>query len=192
MLTLEDKLKGKDLSQRNFSRGNNRMSDQKGEEHKDKMKNLGNVELSQNVFIDVGTEKEEQNQEKTKTTVFKFLKGTCGEDAYYKRTIKNVQAVQNFANEDIRNILVFIANLEDKDVKTYETSYSRYDGDKIISTLPSSLIGYSIVLNEDKILQTEKVYVILVLINFGVSPAKIKKCLENKSNKNENLFKDLN
>ena len=168
----ESETKNKNLLKKNY-------------DHKSKMKQLGDVKLSQDVFCDLDAEKKEQNHEKTKATVFGFLHAICGAVPSKTRAVKYVKAVQNFTDEDIRNILVFVANLEDNNIGPF--FYTSTD-DKIRSTLPSKLSN----LDKNKSLQIKKAYVIWVLISFGVSPTKIKECLENEDNKNKNLFKDLN
>ena len=181
----ESEEEDKNLLEKNSNEGSeDDLSPSVENKHKLTMKQLGDVKLSQDFpcYIDDGQNPQLQWKE---CSVYTFLHGICGGDPGCKKTIKRVKAVQNFTDEDIKSILVFVANLENNDAAAFSWSTRN---NNINTTLPSELSE----LDENEFLQMKKTYVILVLISFGVSPVKIKKCLENENNTNENPFEDLN
>ena len=159
--------------------------------HQQHIKQLGSIKL--NVKLKFNSNKE--NMEET-LTVFTFLKNIYEPESFfgvkengkeeddYKRSVEISDLVNNLTDKDIENVLKYIDSLNNEDI----TDQWDKDEDKVYHVLPISEMKECLS-SEKQALTLKKESLILELMNLGVNPFKIKKCLQNESNKNE--FKSL-
>ncbi len=166
------------------------------DEHQKNIKQLGSIEL--NVKLKFNSNKE--NMEET-LTVFTFLKNIYklksffgvkenGEEDDYKRSVEISDLVNNLTDKDIENVLKYINSLNNDDI-TDQWDKNKNNKNKVYHVLPIMDRGEKYLSSEEQelTLKLKKESLILELMNLGVNPFKIKRCLQNESNKNE--FKSL-
>ena len=159
--------------------------------HQQHIKQLGSIKL--NVKLKFNSNKE--NMEET-LTVFTFLKNIYEPESFfgvkengkeednYEGSVEISQLVNDLTDQDIENVLKYIDSLNNEDI----TDQWDKDEDKVYHVLPISEMKECLS-SEKQALTLKKESLILELMNLGVNPFKIKKCLQNESNKNE--FKSL-
>ena len=144
-----------------------------GSEHELKIKQLGSIKLSVAFQSDDAQDSDGSNLTQD-VTVFSFL----------RKMLKDSEKIFNVRNkltdENIKNIVKYIANLEASDI----TDQDYKEGDKIYHFLPTSLDEKRIV-SEKRALELKKENLILELILCGINPLRIKECLQSKNNENE-------
>ena len=148
-----------------------------GKECKTKIKELGSIKLSV-AFQSDGTQDNNNSNSTQDVTVFDFLRKMLTDS----EKIFNVR--DTLTDEDIENIVKYIANLEDSDV----TNQYSIMNDKIYHFLPISLDhnhNQKRIVSEKRALELKKESLILGLILCGINPLRIRECLQSKNNENE-------
>ena len=160
-------------------------------EHKEKLEQLGSIELAAKLESSANDKNMGEN-----LTVFTFLKNIYEPESFfgvkengeeeddYKRSVEISDLVNNLTDKDIENVLKYIDSLNNDDI----TDQRRTHKDQVYHVLPI-MDGKQNLSDVEQALKLKKESLILELMNLGVNPFKIKRCLQNESNKNE--FKSL-